>query len=174
VKMGTRMKLLRHVVSVLALALVLTPLACERSASTTPEDGTPDAPAADGASDDDTSEAPAADAPQHKLSHTEYVLEIDGSVTKAQVDDVIAAKLNEIRACYDDALRHPDVAELHGAVVVGFAVSKSGEVGSAALELSEFAYPPTEKCLVALVGTFAFPKQKAASTVKLPFYMNVL
>lgn len=164
----TRMRALVVAVAVAA--------ACEKDPPTTapPED----ASVADDASSDDE---PSEDEPPtetepgpKKPDPVQWTLTIDGRVTKAQIDALLQDHLNAIRECYDDALTNPDGIELKGAIVVSFKVDKTGAVGSAVVEHSEFGHPPTETCLVGVVETFKLPKQKSESTVKLPLYMNVL
>jgi len=164
----TRMRAL-----VLAVAVAA---ACEKDPPTTaPPDG---ASVDDDASaqDEPTEDEPTAETEPgpKKPAPVQWVLEIDGRVTKAQIDALVQDHLNAIRECYDDALNNPEGIELKGAIVVSFTVAKTGAVRSAAVEHSEFGHPPTETCLVGVVETFELPKQKSESTVKLPLYMNVL
>jgi hypothetical protein len=158
---------------VLAVAVAA---ACEKDPpTTTPPDDTgehDDASVESEPTEDDPAAEPEPGA--KKAEPVQWVLEIDGRVTKAQIDALVQDNLNAIRECYDAALGDPDGIELKGAIVVRFTVAKTGAVGGAVVEHSEFGHPPTETCLVGVVETFALPKQKSESTVKLPLYMNVL
>lgn len=158
----------------LALAVAVA-AACEKDPPTTapPDDASVED---DAAADEPSADEPGAETEPgvKKADPVQFVLEIDGSVTKAQIDALLQEHLNAIRECYDDALANPDGIELKGAIVVKFEVDKAGKVGGAAVEHSEFGHKPTETCLVGVVEGFALPKQKRASSVKLPFYMNVL
>src|SRR5687768_8258199 len=95
---------------------VLLALACERNAPTTPpEDGADDGAAAA----DDAGEAePEPEEPEgsKRPVPVEQVLEIDGKLPKEAIDQQLQDHINEIRACFDEALQHPDGLELKGAV----------------------------------------------------------
>ena len=158
---------------ILAIALAVAPAAaCESPrGSAPPEDA---GAASDAGTSNDPDPAEPSGAAPDKPVPVQQLLEIDGSVTKAQLDEQLQVHLNEIRACYDGALQDPAGIELNGAIVVRLSVSKAGAVSGATVTLSEFGHPPTETCLTGVVETFVLPKQKRESTVQLPLYMNTL
>lgn len=156
----------RRLLGILALVV-----ACEPKTTTSPDD----AGAAQGTAepepapaDEDGDEAETASRPPP----VEQVLEIDGKLTKAAVDQAVQEHAREFRACFDEALQHPDDVELTGAIVVRFVVTPAGEAENPIVELSEFGDKPTESCVAAAVDGLGFPKQKAESTVHLPLYAN--
>jgi hypothetical protein len=147
-------------------SLALLVLACKPSAPTTTPEPSESAPPE---LDEDDDEAPES---SKRPPPVEQILKIEGNLPEAQVTQMVQDHLNEIRTCYDEAMQDPNEEHLKGAIVVRFTVPSSGAVASPEIELTEFEHAQTERCIAGVVDTFAFPKQKAESTVHLPFYMN--
>lgn len=149
------------------LAFALLALACRRDdAPTQTPEPTPQAEASEPTKRDHSGES------SHHKPPVEQVLTIDGTLKDADIEGAINQSIEAVRACYDEALHHPNDETLDGAIVVSFTVTAAGKVEGAKLELSEFGHAPTEQCLTKLVGTLSFPKQAKPSTVRYPFYLN--
>ncbi|MBC8072147.1 MAG: AgmX/PglI C-terminal domain-containing protein [Deltaproteobacteria bacterium] len=146
------------------LALVL---ACEPKTTTSPDDGTAAqaAPEPDPAPTDEAEDA-------SRPPPVQQLLEIDGKLSEAAVDQAVQEHAREFRSCFDEALQHPDDVELAGAIVIRFVVTPAGEAENPIVELSEFGDKPTEACVAAAVDGLSFPKQQGESTVHLPLYAS--
>ncbi|MFO0636728.1 MAG: AgmX/PglI C-terminal domain-containing protein [Nannocystaceae bacterium] len=153
--------MIRHV----PLAIALLALACRRDDQTATPEPTPPTPT-------ETTKPDHSGESSHHKPPVEQGLTIDGALKDADVEAAVNQNIEAVRACYDEALHHPNDEQLGGAIVVSFTVTAAGKVEGAKLELSEFGHAPTEQCLTKLVGTLGFPKQAKPSTVRYPFYLN--
>jgi tetratricopeptide (TPR) repeat protein len=78
-----------------------------------------------------------------------------GSLSKDEIARVIRAQLNRVRFCYERELtRRPD---LHGRVVVRFAITETGTVGERAIASSTLEEHRVEACVLEVIGSLRFP-----------------
>lgn len=93
---------------------------------------------------------------------------------KEEIQAVLAANRDKVRACYDAALKkNPGI---HGDVVVAFAINPDGSVKSAEVNWSEseIHVPELDSCAVDVVRGLKFPPSSRGleSKVNYPFNFN--
>ncbi len=96
-----------------------------------------------------------------------------GGLTSQEIMDVIRANLNQIRACYENALqRSPG---LSGKIQVQFVIGASGNVtGRTAVVADEIKDGQLSGCITSRINAWKFPPPRGANavTVKYPFVLN--
>ncbi len=97
---------------------------------------------------------------------------VEGSLDVDIVRRIVRAHINEVRFCYERALRsNPDVA---GRVEVAFVVGVDGRVTTAAVDQSTLADDSAAVCTAKAVRRWRFPKPPGGATVSVryPFSMT--
>jgi TonB family protein len=84
-------------------------------------------------------------------------------LSKREVFEVIQKHMSEIRNCYEKAILRKDGIE--GKVLVGFSISSSGNVSSAAVKSSTVNDRFLDQCIVERLKHWAFPRPKGGSRV---------
>jgi TonB family protein len=94
---------------------------------------------------------------------------VHGSLSKEVIRRAIQLHLNEIRFCYEDALRQ--APDLSGRVSVGFLITPSGLVQTAVIEDSSLGSNAAEQCIAKAVRrwTFSAPEGGGYVRVSYPF-----
>jgi TonB family protein len=94
---------------------------------------------------------------------------VQGSLSKEVIRRAIQLHLNEIRFCYEDALRQ--APDLGGRVSVGFLIAPSGVVQTAVIEDSSLGSSAAEQCIAQAVQrwTFSAPEGGGYVRVSYPF-----
>ncbi len=92
-----------------------------------------------------------------------------GGLDREAVRRAVAARRNEIRACYDKALLVKP--KLKGNLVLKWYISPTGPVSTAQVENSEFNFPQLENCVLSVIKSIVFPKAPNGqpTTVVYPF-----
>jgi TonB family protein len=173
----------RSVVGVAVLGLILFGAACAHdapppeapleappeetppeSASATPEPTAEPAPSSEAtpATAEPSAETPSTSAPTRD------------SRGKEQIQQVMAANRDKVRACYDAAL--PQNPGIHGALVLDFVIDPRGDVKRAEVNwsASDLHIPELDTCAVDAVRSIKFPASSRGleSKVSYPFNFN--
>ncbi len=88
--------------------------------------------------------------------------EFRGSLSRADIQKVIRAKLRPIKACYEKELRQTPA--LAGEIVVKFKIEGDGTVADVVLVAPE-GFEPVSKCLEGIVRKMVFPPPKGGGIV---------
>jgi outer membrane biosynthesis protein TonB len=86
-----------------------------------------------------------------------------GSLSKAEVDEVIRRHLPQIRYCYQKEVQQNHL--LYGKVVTHFTISKSGSVSTAKVSRSTLSEAAVGDCIVRTMFRMNFPKPKGGGHV---------
>jgi TonB family protein len=114
--------------------------------------------------------------PMGRRSHVPRVIssgaEVRGSLSKESIRRVIQRHLNEVRFCYEEALRRRP--ELAGRVQTAFLIAPSGAVQQASIAESSLNSPEVEDCIVRAVRRWPFPAPEGGGyvTVRYPFLLE--
>jgi TonB family protein len=89
--------------------------------------------------------------------------EVQGSLDKELIRQVIHRNRNQIRYCYEAQLtRHP---KLNGKVAIKFIITSQGTVSTSQVAQSTLSNPELEQCIASRVQTWQFPKPKGGGVV---------
>ena len=96
-----------------------------------------------------------------------------GTLSKDDIQRVIAKHLHEIQFCYEKALRtQPSLA---GRVALEWTINLSGRVTKVRTADSTLASDAAVNCMTAAVKTWTFPEPRGGEvTVAFPFIFNAL
>jgi TonB family protein len=90
-----------------------------------------------------------------------------GSLSRAEVAQVIRRHLPRIKKCYESELSaHP---KLKGKVTAKFVVSPSGRVKKTKILASTMNHPPTERCINETIRQMVFPKPRGGGIVRIRY-----
>jgi TonB family protein len=97
---------------------------------------------------------------------------VDGGLTPQEIMQVIRARLNEIRHCYEQLLQRQPKAE--GKVTVSFVIGLSGSVSDSRIESSQISDQRMQGCITGAIKRWPFPKPRGSEpvNVKYPFVFN--
>jgi TonB family protein len=172
----------RSVVGVALLGLIVLGPACARNApapeapletpaeiaSTAPE------PMAEPAAADQTATEATPATPQAPSEAPTAVAPARDSRGKEQIQQVMAANRDKVRACYDAAL--PKNPGVHGGLVLDFVIDPRGDVKQAEVNwsASDLHIPELDTCAVDAVRSIKFPASSRGleSKVSYPFNFN--
>lgn len=94
---------------------------------------------------------------------------VDGGLDKATVREVVRARIDDVRHCYNAELN--DNEELAGSVVVDFTIAATGSVHD--VKVAESTMPARfDTCLAKRVATWQFPAAAQPTAVSYPFVME--
>jgi TonB family protein len=93
--------------------------------------------------------------------------DVHGSLAKETIRREIQRHLNEVRFCYEEALR--SAPELAGRVSIGFLIAPSGVVQMASLDESSLGSSAVEQCVVQAVRRWSFPAPEGGGYVRVSY-----
>ncbi len=99
---------------------------------------------------------------------------VEEGLSKEEVGKVIHAHLSEIRYCYESSMiRSPD---LEGKLILDFAISTEGTVGSVRVKESSLGDPRLDDCVIRRLSKWKFPQPKGGVSVAVsyPFIFKTL
>lgn len=107
-----------------------------------------------------------ADAAPQRMSKS---AQVDGGLDKAAVREVVRARIDDVRHCYNAELN--DDEQLAGRVVVDFTIAAAGSVHD--VKVSESTMPARfDGCVAKAIATWQFPGAAQPTAVSYPFLME--
>lgn len=102
-------------------------------------------------------------------AHTSTTAQVNGGLDKATVREVVRARIDDVRHCYNAELN--DNEELAGSVVVDFTIAATGSVHD--VKVAESTMPARfDTCMAKRVATWQFPAAAQPTAVSYPFVME--
>ena len=89
------------------------------------------------------------------------------TISPEQVKAVVAAKLPQVRACYERELKNRE--GLRGKVVLGWTIGANGRVSGAHLVKNGTRSSAMVPCMIRAVSSWTFPRAEAPFDVEYPF-----
>jgi hypothetical protein len=93
--------------------------------------------------------------------------DMDGSLTKEQIDKVVRAHKSGVSYCYEKELQRK--ATLGGTVTIFWNIQPDGTVGKANVKTTSMSDAAVEGCILRQVKQWVFPKAPAQTNVNYPF-----
>ncbi len=93
--------------------------------------------------------------------------DMDGSLSKEQIDKVVRAHKSGVSYCYEKELQRK--ATLGGTITIFWNIQPDGNVGKASVKTSSMSDAAVEGCILRQVKQWVFPKAPAQTNVNYPF-----
>ena len=90
-----------------------------------------------------------------------------GTLTKEEVQKVVNRHQNEVKSCFEQALRLKP--NLEGKVAVMFNISAAGDVTEAMIDSDTLQDANTTACMLTVVRTWKFPEPKGGGPVTVTY-----
>jgi TonB family protein len=97
---------------------------------------------------------------------------VQGGLSRSEVDAVVKQNLAQIRFCYNRGLRaYPDMS---GRVVSNFVIAADGKVKTSRIKQSSLGAAEVENCIKSKVASWAFPQPRGGGevVVNYPFLLR--
>lgn len=98
----------------------------------------------------------------------------EGSLGPDAVTDAVNQRMDEVGACYQQAMERRRTEDIAGIVAVTFTVERSGKVSGATVSEESIGDPELSACIVRAVSgwTFPSPPDGDATVVRFPFELR--